>query len=29
MPKVYEPIIPDLGEVTARIRAEVPGDPTA
>jgi len=29
MPKVYEPIIADLGELTARIRAEAPGGPAA
>jgi hypothetical protein len=29
MPKVYEPTIADLGELTARIRAEAPGGPAA
>jgi hypothetical protein len=29
MPKVYEPIVANLGEMTALTRAEAPGGPAA
>lgn len=29
MPKVYKQIIADLGEMTAKLRAEAPGGPAA